>query len=143
MSVGYIARLSVVVENKLLPPPPPPLLDKHEPLIKMHPPENAIPLAKVEVAVVLVILRALPSMPPANVEVAFVSPRIVVVAARPTKTESSAARRVDDAWPNVVKPETLSVEYKLVAPVACSVEDANNPPVEFTKSRFEPIEFCI
>ena len=54
-------------------------------------------------------LRPFADIPPANVEVAFASPLIVVVAVFPTDSESKIETKVDDAWFIVVKPETLTL----------------------------------
>jgi hypothetical protein len=68
--------------SEVIPEPPPPAIQ--EPFTEIHPPVTAMPFAKVDVAVVLVIFKAWASIPPAKVEVAFASPRIVVVAVLPT-----------------------------------------------------------
>ena len=77
----------------------PPLLGvRHEPLNSIHPPFMMTPFAKVEVAAVPVSDRYVAEIPPANVEVAFVSPLIVVVAVPPTATYVFAERAVEEAF---------------------------------------------
>ena len=60
------------------------LLERHVPEIAKQPLAKDIPFENVFVALVPVRFKYVPEIPPANVEVAVVSPRIVVVANFPT-----------------------------------------------------------
>ncbi len=76
---------------------PPTFCVRHEPLTRRHPPFMITPFANVDVAEVPVSDRYVADMPPAKLDVAFVSPLIVVVAAPPTATYVFAERAVDEA----------------------------------------------
>lgn len=77
---------------------PPEFCVRHEPFRRIQPPFMITPFANVDVADVPVRDRYVPDIPPAKLDVALVSPLIVVVAVPPTVMYVFEERAVEEAF---------------------------------------------